>query len=72
MHCHLIISRKGQSNKKKLSLVRNRRNTTKGVIKGGFDRKTLFQQAESGSDKLFGYQRDVQETFQATNIKIST
>jgi hypothetical protein len=33
------------------------------VIKGGFDRKTLFQQVESGFDKLFGYQRDLQETF---------
>ncbi|KAA6318942.1 hypothetical protein EZS27_031103, partial [termite gut metagenome] len=57
MHCHLIVSRKDQSNKKKLSPVTNHRNTTKGAIKGGFDRKTLFQQAESGFDKLFGYGR---------------
>jgi len=63
MHCHLIVSRKDQSNKKKLSPLTNHRNTKKGAIKGGFDRKTLFQQAETGLDKLFGYQRDLQETF---------
>jgi hypothetical protein len=63
MHCHLIVSRKDQSNKKKLSPVTNHRNTTKGAIKGGFDRKTLYQQAESGFDKLFGYGRDIRETF---------
>jgi hypothetical protein len=63
MHCHLIVSRKDQSNKKKLSPLTNHRNTQKGAIKGGFDRKTIFQQAETGFDKLFGYQRDLQETF---------
>ncbi|KAA6312727.1 hypothetical protein EZS27_036388, partial [termite gut metagenome] len=63
MHCHLIVSRKDQSNKKKLSPVTNHRNTTKGAIKGGFDRKTLFQEAELGFDKLFGYQRNSRETF---------
>ena len=63
MHCHLIVSRKDQSNKKKLSPLTNHRNTKKGAIKGGFDRKTLFQQAETGFDKLFGYQRKLQETF---------
>ena len=68
MHCHLIVSRKDQSNKKKLSPLTNHRNTKKGAIKGGFDRKTLFQQAETGFDKLFGYQRDLQETFVYCNI----
>jgi hypothetical protein len=63
IHCHLIVSRKDQSNKKKLSPLTNHRNTKKGAIKGGFDRKTLFQQAETGFDRLFGYQRDLQETF---------
>ncbi|KAA6323083.1 hypothetical protein EZS27_027446, partial [termite gut metagenome] len=67
MHCHLIVSRKDQSGKKKLSPVTNHRNTTKGAIKGGFDRKTLFQQAESGFDKLFGYGRDIRETFAYCN-----
>ena len=63
MHCHLIVSRKDQSNKKKLSPLTNHKNTKKGAIKGGFDRTNLFQQAETGFDKLFGYQRDLQETF---------
>lgn len=63
MHCHLIVSRKDQSNKKKLSPLTNHKNTKKGAIKGGFDRTNLFQQAEVGFDKLFDYQRDLQETF---------
>ena len=63
MHCHLIVSRKDQSNKKKLSPLTNHRNTKKGAIKGGFDRTILFQQAETGFDKLFDYQRDLKETF---------
>jgi len=63
MHCHLIVSRKDQSNKKKLSPLTNHRNTKKGAIKGGFDRKTLFQQAETGFNRLFDYQRGLQETF---------
>ena len=67
MHCHLIVSRKDQSNKKKLSPLTNHRNTKKGAIKGGFDRKTLFQQAEAGFNKLFGYQRALQETFAYCN-----
>lgn len=63
MHCHLKVSRKDQSNKKKLSPLTNHRNTKKGAIKGGFDTQTLLQQAEVGFDKLFGYQRDLQDTF---------
>lgn len=63
MHCHLIVSRKDQSNKKKLSPLTNHKNTKKGAIKGGFDRTNLFQQAEVGFDKLFDYKRDLQETF---------
>jgi hypothetical protein len=67
MHCHLIVSRKDQSNKRKLSPLTNHKNTKKGAIKGGFDRMNLFQRAETGFDKLFGYQRDLQETFTYCN-----
>ena len=67
MHCHLIVSRKDQANKKKLSPLTNHKNTTKGVIKGGFDRKNLFQQAEQGFDKLFGYDRQLTESFEYYN-----
>lgn len=67
MHCHLIVSRKDQSNKKKLSPLTNHKNTKKGTVKGGFDRKKLFQQAEQGFDKLFGHKRQLTETFEYCN-----
>ncbi|GAE84966.1 hypothetical protein GGR06_003647 [Bacteroides reticulotermitis] len=67
MHCHLIVSRKDQSNKKKLSPLTNHKNTQKGTVKGGFDRNNLFQQAEHGFDKLFGYNRQLTESFEYYN-----
>lgn len=67
MHCHLIVSRKDQANKKKLSPLTNHKNTKNGVIKGGFDRVNLFQQAEQGFDKLFGYDRQQSESFDYHN-----
>lgn len=67
MHCHLIVSRKDQSNKIKLSPLTNHKNTKKGTVKGGFDRTNLFQQAEQGFDKLFSYNRPLTETFEYYN-----
>ncbi|KAA6343513.1 hypothetical protein EZS27_008802 [termite gut metagenome] len=67
MHCHLIVSRKDQSNKVKISPLTNHRNTKKGAIKGGFDRVTLFENAEKGFDRLFGYKRQLAETFEYCN-----
>ncbi|MCF2599701.1 clindamycin resistance transfer factor BtgB [Phocaeicola barnesiae] len=67
MHCHLIVSRKDQSNKKKLSPLTNHKNTTKGTVKGGFDRKNLFQQAEQRFDRLFNYDRQLTESFEYYN-----
>lgn len=67
MHCHLIVSRKDQSNKIKISPLTNHRNTKKGVITGGFDRTTLFENVEKGFDKLFGYNRQLSETFEFCN-----
>ena len=67
MHCHLIVSRKDQSNKKKLSPLTNHKNTKKGTVKGGFDRKNLFQQAEQGFDRLFDYKRELTESFEYYN-----
>ncbi|GKH18404.1 DUF5712 family protein [Bacteroides thetaiotaomicron] len=63
MHCHLIVSRKNQSNKKKLSPLTNHKNTKSGIIKGGFDRVNLILQAEQGFDRLFGYSRQLIESF---------
>ena len=68
MHCHLIVSRKDQSNKKKLSPLTNHKNTKKGTVTGGFDRVNLFQRAEQGFDKLFGYDRQLSESFEYANI----
>ena len=67
MHCHLIVSRKDQTNKKKLSPLTNHKNTKKGTVTGGFDRVNLFQQAEQGFDKLFGYNRQFSESFEYAN-----
>ncbi|WP_283686661.1 DUF5712 family protein [Dysgonomonas sp. Marseille-Q5470] len=67
MHCHLIVSRKDQCNKIKLSPLTNHRNTKKGAIKGGFDRTNLFQQTEQGFDKLFDYIRPLHESFEYYN-----
>lgn len=67
MHCHLIVSRKDQANKKKLSPLTNHKNTKKGAIKGGFDRTNLFRQTEQGFDKLFAYNRPLSESFEYYN-----
>lgn len=67
MHCHLIISRKDQANKKKLSPLTNHKDTKNGVVKGGFDRVNLFQQAEQGFEKLFNYNRQPIESFDYHN-----
>lgn len=68
MHCHLIVSRKDQTGKKKLSPLTNHKNTKNGVIKGGFDRVNLFQQVELGFDWLFSYNRQQTESFNHHNV----
>lgn len=67
IHCHLIVSRKDQANKKKLSPLTNHKNTKNGVIKDGLDRVNLFQQVEQGFDKLFDYDRQRSESFEYYN-----
>ena len=68
MHCHLIVSRKDQTNKKKLSPLTNHKNTKKGTVTGGFDSVNLFQQAKQGFDKLFSYERQQFESFDYHNM----
>ena len=68
MHCHLIVSRKDQANKKKLSPLTNHKNTKNGIIKGGFHRTNLFQQVERGFDEMFNYNRQLTESFNYYNI----
>lgn len=67
MHCHIIVSRKDQANKIKLSPLTNHHNTKKGIVKGGFDRTNLFQQVEQGFDELFNYYRPFDESFEYYN-----
>ena len=67
IHCHLIVSRKDQVNKKKLSPLTNHKNTKSGIIKGGFNRVNLFLQLEQGFDKLFNYNRQPKESFTYRN-----
>lgn len=67
MHCHLIMSRKDQSNKKKLSPLTNHKNTKNGIVKGGFERVNLIQHMEQGFDKLFGHDRQQSESFDYYN-----
>lgn len=67
MHCHLIVSRKDQTNKKKLSPHTNHKNTKKVTVTGGFDRVNLFKQAEQSFDKLFDYDRQQSESFDYRN-----
>lgn len=67
MHCHIIVSRKDQGNRIKLSPLTNHKNTKKGSIKGGFDRSNLFQKAEKGFDVLFNYDRPIDESFKYYN-----
>ena len=64
---HFNRNRSNQANKKKLSPLTNHKNTKNGVIKGGFDRVNLFQQAERGFDKLFDYNRQLAKTFEYCN-----
>ena len=65
---YLIVNRKDQTNKKKLSPLTNHKNTKKGTVKGGFDRKNLFQQAEQGFDRLFNHKRELTESFGYYNM----
>lgn len=67
MHCHLIVSRNDQTNKKNLSPLTNHKNTQKGTVAGGFDRVNLFKQAEQAFDKLFNYDRQQSEAFNYYN-----
>jgi hypothetical protein len=67
MHIHVIVSRKDHSNKIKLSPTTNHRSTSKGPIKGGFDRVNFKQQCEEKFDQTLKYQRQLEEQFKYHN-----
>lgn len=60
-HTHIIVSRKDKSQKLKLSPLTNHKDTTKGVVKGGFNRVDFKLECELVFDKLIAYERDFQE-----------
>ncbi len=60
-HTHIIVSRKDKSQKLKLSPLTNHKDTTKGVVKGGFNRVDFKLECELVFDKLITYERDFHE-----------
>lgn len=56
-HVHLIISRKDKTQKLKLSPMTNHRQSSKGVIKSGFNRMQFKVECEKAFDKHFQYKR---------------
>lgn len=79
MYHHLIMSRKEQSNKKKLSPLTNHKNTKNGTIKGSFDRVNLFKQAAAAEEEeeeedllMINYRRRITNNeIQTMNYKLS-
>lgn len=63
MHVHVIVSRKTENGRLKVSPQTNHRNTTKGTVKGGFDRSNFFQKCEEGFDLKFGYRRAIENSY---------
>jgi len=62
-HWHIIVARKDALNQYKLSPLTNHRGTTKGAVKGGFDRVAFDKECERLFDERFGYERKVEESF---------
>lgn len=69
-HIHGIISRRSSGmhgKKQNISPLTNHRDTSKGPVKGGFDRKEFFRTGEKLFDQLFQYERQVCESFDYQN-----
>ena len=70
MHVQIIVSRKDASNNCiKLSPLNNSRgkNQAHSLKVGQFDRTAFKQSAEKRFDKIFGYERELKETFKYAN-----
>ncbi|WP_312391145.1 DUF5712 family protein [Chryseobacterium sp.] len=67
MHVHIVVSRKSLDKKMKISPMTNHKNTTKGQVKGGFDRKNFIQKSEEVFDKRFGFHRNYNQSFEYCN-----
>lgn len=66
-HVHLVISRKDQTQKLKLSPMTNHRKSSTGIIKSGFDRMRFKIECEKCFDRVFGYKREHSEYLLVAN-----
>lgn len=67
MHAHIIISRKTADNRIKISPQSNHKGTSKGAVKGGFNRVDFFNKIENSFDQKFKHNRDIKESFEYQN-----
>ena len=67
IHVHIIVSRKDNSGKYKLSPMTNHRGESSGVIKSGFNRDSFYRDCERIFDTSFGYQRRISESYDYNN-----
>ena len=67
IHVHIIVSRKDNSGKYKLSPMTNHRSGSSGVIKSGFNRDSFYRDCERIFDTSFGYQRRISESYDYHN-----
>lgn len=66
-HVHVLVSRMDKNKIYSLSPWTNHINTKDGPIKGGFYRNKSRQESQDIFDSMFGYQRDLHETFEFQN-----
>lgn len=62
-HCHFIVGRKSVDGKMKLSPVTNHINTSKGAVKGGFNRDQFKKDCETIFDNECNYNRNYNEKY---------
>ena len=67
IHIHIIVSRKDNSGKYKLSPMTNHRGKSSGIIKSGFNRDSFYRDCERIFDTTFGYQRRISESYDYLN-----
>ena len=67
IHVHIIVSRKDNTGKYKLSPMTNHRRESSGVIKSGFSRDSFYRDCERIFDTSFGYQRPISEAYDYLN-----
>lgn len=68
MHCHIIVSRKDQSNKIKISpQTTHSGKKAMGTVASGFDKIEFYKNIEKDFDKKFNYHRTKEESFEYCN-----